>query len=154
MLPSLGRDGLAFAVKRRMHGVPGQRCAFHPSGEAGDTGKYFKLSHRRVIAVVAILPRYHALEILKQLFRLSSGFALQSLRHHRSRSTRDSATRALKRDVLDHVSLDSERDGTAIAAQRIETLGFVVGSRQLAEVPGRLGVLQDHFLIDIPQIGH
>jgi hypothetical protein len=57
--------------------------------------------------------------------------------------------------VLDPaVLVDHGMHFDVIAAQRIMTLGVAVRAFERPEIPRALAVIEDYFLIQIPQIGH
>jgi len=73
-------------------------------------------------------------KVLEQLFRLTSGFALQALRHHGCRRLGERAPGTLKRDVLNAVPLFLQIDPGTVAAERAVALGFSVRDLELAIV--------------------
>ena len=96
----------------------------------------------------------HLVKAAEELFGFCFGLALQALRHHRGGRFRNGAAGALEADVANRVAFEIEIDGEAVAAERIESLGLVIGAGELAEIARSLAVLEDHVLIEIAQVGH
>src|SRR5208282_1111350 len=90
----------------------------------------------------------------EKFLRLCHRLAFDALRHHRRGRFRDRAARALKTDVADRIAIELEIYGEAVAAERIEALGLVIGGRDFAIIARSLAVLEDHVLIEIAQVGH
>src|SRR5262249_13986602 len=95
-----------------------------------------------------------AAEPLEQVPTLLERLPLHALGHHRRRRRGDRATVPLKRDVLDRSVLDVDEDGQRVAAERVAALGLAGDDLGPPEVPRPLAVVQDHFLVEIPQLAH
>src|SRR4051794_14392981 len=97
---------------------------------------------------------YQIMKFRENAFRLGLCLAFEHLRHHGSRRLRNSAAAALKTNVTDRAILHVNIDGEMIAAERIESLSLVVGRLNRTEILGLLAVLQNHFLVKIPQLAN
>src|SRR6185436_10897651 len=85
---------------------------------------------------------------------LRAALALDALRHHRGRRGVDRAARALEADVRHDVAVEADVDGGPVPAERVVPVRAVIRLRQLAKVPRSLGMIQDHFLVEVPQVTH
>ena len=91
-------------------------------------------------------------EALEEGFGFGAALADEGLGHHRGRRGGDRATSALEGHALHDVVLDQEVDRDLVAAQRVEALGLVARLGQGPEVSRPLGVIEDHFLVELPKL--
>src|ERR1035437_5877420 len=92
------------------------------------------------------------MEAFKQLRNLCFGFTLQCLGHHRSRCGRNGAAGALKGHIPHGPVLHVHVDRDLVATERVVALG---NARALEppEVARPLAVVDDHFLLQLAQLG-
>src|SRR5689334_18644068 len=132
--------------------MPCQRRALHTHRELRYTGEHRQLP-QRLLAAFGVTG-HQAVKLLKDFLCFLFALPFHCLRHHRGRCLRDRTSCSLEGHVLDRVAFEVEINGEMVAAERIVSLGFVIGGRQLAIISRRLAVLQDHILIELAQIGH
>src|SRR5439155_12245027 len=94
------------------------------------------------------------MEAVEQRFGLGDGLPLHDVGHQRCRRLRDGAARSLERRLLDDaVVADAQIHRQAIAAQRVVALGLAAPGER-AKIPRPLVVIQDHFLVEVFEVGH
>src|SRR6516225_841616 len=154
LIESLRRDRLGRAGQRCLERVPGEARALHAGGELAHARERRELSQAGRRFLVAGHGGDRAVEAREQLVRLGGGLALHRLGQERRRGGRDGAALAGEARVAHAVSVDLEHEHELVAAERIAPTGAVRGVRQRPEVPRVLGVVQDHLLVEVSQVGH
>src|SRR5215472_65264 len=151
--PLFGGYGIVLAVQRSLERVPGERGALDACGKARHACECAELSQVRGV-FLAVFAAHHPMEAAEDLVGLGGGLSLQCLGHHGPGGARYGASSGLERNVLDAIAVHGDVDLALVAAQRVEAFGLLRSAFKDAEVPRRLGVLQDHFLVDVLEFRH
>src|SRR5450759_468282 len=96
----------------------------------------------------------HAPEFLDHDFGIRHRFSLDRARHHRGGSLAYRAALPFEGDGLDLVLQHVHRQLDVIPTQRVVPLGMPVRTRYRTEVPWLAVVIEYHFLIKLPHVGH
>ena len=142
---SLRGDGVLLALQRRAQSVPGESRALHADGILRNSRERLELAE--VVRFGSVFARHDLVEFLEQLLGFLGALAFQGLRHHRCGGFGDSATGALEGDIANLAVSNLEVNREMIAAERIKTLGLVIGGFERTVIPRTLAVLQDDVLI-------
>src|SRR3989337_1614033 len=140
-------------LERRLQRVPPEARALHASGELAHAREHRQLPQRRVCRRPR-LPRDHAVELAEQVVDLALRLPLDRVRHHARGRFRDRAPLALEADLGDPIPVHFQVEDNLVAAQRVVPDGLVVRGVQRMVVPGPPAVVEDHFLVQFPQIRH
>src|SRR5258708_2793077 len=131
--------------------MPSQRGALDPDGKLRHSRKYRQLAD---CVFRSAVPSHQIVKLGEKFLRFARALTFQTLRHHRSRSLGDGAARALKADVVNGTVFHVHVNGKVVAAKRVEAFRLMVRGIQRLGVTRMLAVLQNDFLIKLPQFRH
>src|SRR3954447_10780284 len=153
MDPRLLGGYFLISMQRGLQCMPSQRGALHARRKLRNTGKNLQLAHVGSL-FIPLLAGHQAVKALEHRLGLLQRLALQALRHHRGRRLGDSASIALKGDILNHAVLLVDEYRAAVAAQGIVAFRLRGRLTLLAIIARSLGVFEYHFLVEVPQFRH
>src|SRR5208282_2238618 len=78
--------------------------------------------------------------------------ALQHLGHQRGRGGGDGAAAPLEAHILDHIAVQLEIDGNAVAAKRVMALGRMGRMGKRMEIARMAPVIEDDILVKLARI--
>src|SRR5450759_2047963 len=96
----------------------------------------------------------HAPEFLDHGLGIRHRFSFDRARHHRGGCLAYRAAFSFKSDSLDLVIQHVHRQLDVIPTQRVVPLGMPVRTKYRTEVPRLAVVIEYHFLIKLPHVGH
>src|SRR5438067_4076833 len=151
MIGLLSRHDVSAGFGSGTERVPRQRRALDPHRKLADTGQ-----HRELAEILDGRVRRcgdRAMEALEQCLRLGHRLPLHAFGHERRRRLRDGTAGSLKRRLLDDAVVDAQIHRQAIAAEGVVAFSLA-GIVERAKIPGPPVVIQDHFLVELLEIGH
>src|SRR5581483_6465805 len=147
-------NGLGRALHCGVDGVPRKARAFDARREFPHAGEDLQPPQMIRFSFGIKLAFHHPVEFIKEYFDFFLRLALHRRGHHRSRSFRDRATRALKADVFDDITVQLQVERQLIAAERIVPDLRDRRMFERLEIARLFIVIENDLLIGFVQISH